>query len=125
MLLKTRTSLIFLTICLQFVAVTAMGQNMPVPQPPIIGAKSFLLIDADTGAELGSLEADLRLAPASLTKLMTAYAVFRSLKDNQIGLADSVTVSEKAWRTPGSRMFIEVGTTVVVEDLILCQCRTR
>lgn len=119
MLLKTRTSLIFLTICLQFVAITAMAQNMPVPQPPIIGAKSFLLIDADTGAELGSLEADLRLAPASLTKLMTAYAVFRSLKDNQIGLADSVTVSEKAWRTPGSRMFIEVGTTVVVEDLIL------
>jgi D-alanyl-D-alanine carboxypeptidase (penicillin-binding protein 5/6) len=111
--------LIFLTICLQFVAITAMAQNMPVPQPPIIGAKSFLLIDADTGAELGSLEADLRLAPASLTKLMTAYAVFRSLKDNQIGLADSVTVSEKAWRTPGSRMFIEVGTTVVVEDLIL------
>ena len=119
MLLKTRTSLIFLTICLQFVAITAMAQNMPVPQPPIIGAKSFLLIDADTGAELGSLEADLRLAPASLTKLMTAYAVFRSLKDNQIGLADSVTVSEKAWRTPGSRMFIEVGTTVAVEDLIL------
>ncbi len=119
MLLKTRTSLIFLTICLQFVAITAMAQNMPVPQPPIIGAKSFLLIDADTGAELGSLEADLRLAPASLTKLMTAYAVFRSLKDNQIGLADGVTVSEKAWRTPGSRMFIEVGTTVVVEDLIL------
>ncbi|RLA28589.1 MAG: serine-type D-Ala-D-Ala carboxypeptidase [Gammaproteobacteria bacterium] len=117
--MKTRTSLIFLTICLQFVAITAMAQNMPVPQPPIIGAKSFLLIDADTGAELGSLEADLRLAPASLTKLMTAYAVFRSLKDNQIGLADSVTVSEKAWRTPGSRMFIEVGTTVVVEDLIL------
>jgi len=72
MLLKTRTSLIFLTICLQFVAITAMAQNMPVPQPPIIGAKSFLLIDADTGAELGSLEADLRLAPASLTKLMTA-----------------------------------------------------
>ena len=119
MLLKTRTSLIFLTICLQFVAITVMAQNVPVPQPPIIGAKSFLLIDADTGAELGSLEADLRLAPASLTKLMTAYAVFRSLKDNQIGLADSVTVSEKAWRTPGSRMFIEVGTTVVVEDLIL------
>jgi D-alanyl-D-alanine carboxypeptidase (penicillin-binding protein 5/6) len=119
MLLKTRTSLIFLTICLQFVAITAMAQNMPVPQPPIIGAKSFLLIDADTGAELGSLEADLRLAPASLTKLMTAYAVFRSLQDNQIGLADSVTISEKAWRTPGSRMFIEVGTIVVVEDLIL------
>jgi D-alanyl-D-alanine carboxypeptidase (penicillin-binding protein 5/6) len=119
MLLKTRTLLIFLTICLQFVAATAMGQNMPVPQPPIIGAKSFLLIDADTGAELGALEADQRLAPASLTKLMTAYAVFRSLNENQIALGDSVNVSEKAWRTPGSRMFIEVGTTVPVEDLIL------
>ena len=119
MLLKTRTSLIFLTIFLQFMALTAMAQNMPVPQPPIIGAKSFLLIDADTGAELGSLESDQRLAPASLTKLMTAYAVFRSLRENQIALTDMVTVSEKAWRTQGSRMFIEVGTTVAVEDLIL------
>jgi D-alanyl-D-alanine carboxypeptidase (penicillin-binding protein 5/6) len=119
MLLKTRTSLIFLTICLHFMALTAMAQNMPVPQPPIIGAKSFLLIDADTGAELGSLESGQRLAPASLTKLMTAYAVFRSLSENQIALSDMVTVSEKAWRTPGSRMFIEVGTTVAVEDLIL------
>jgi D-alanyl-D-alanine carboxypeptidase (penicillin-binding protein 5/6) len=119
MLLKTRTLLIFLTIYLQFVAATAMAQNIPVPQPPIIGAKSFLLIDAETGAELGALEADQRLAPASLTKLMTAYAVFRSLNENQIALGDSVTVSENAWRTPGSRMFIEVGTTVAVEDLIL------
>jgi D-alanyl-D-alanine carboxypeptidase (penicillin-binding protein 5/6) len=118
-LLKTRTLLIFLTIYLQFVAATAMAQNIPVPQPPIIGAKSFLLIDAETGAELGALEADQRLAPASLTKLMTAYAVFRSLNENQIALEDSVTVSENAWRTPGSRMFIEVGTTVAVEDLIL------
>ena len=92
---------------------------MPVPQPPIIGAKSFLLIDADTGAELGALEADQRLAPASLTKLMTAYAVFRSLNENQIALGDHVTISEKAWRTPGSRMFIEVGTMVAVEDLVL------
>lgn len=96
-----------------------MAQNTPTPQPPIIGAKSFLLIDADTGAELGSLESDQRLAPASLTKLMTAYAVFRSLNEDQIALGDMVTVSEKAWRTPGSRMFIEVGTTVAVEDLIL------
>jgi len=117
--LKTRISLILLTILLQFSAVTSMAQNTPVPQPPIIGAKSFLLIDADTGAELGSLEADQPLAPASLTKLMTAYAVFRALKENQISLADNVTISEKAWRTPGSRMFIEVGTTVVVEDLIM------
>jgi len=119
MLLRTRTLLIFLTLCLHFTAASAIAQNVPLPQPPIIGAKSFLLIDAETGAELGSLESDLRLAPASLTKLMTAYAVFRSLQENQINLGDSVTISEKAWRTPGSRMFIEVGKTVAVEDLIL------
>ena len=92
---------------------------MPVPQPPIIGAKSYLLIDGDTGAELASLNPDERLAPASLTKLMTAYALFRALRDGQIGLKDEVLVSEKAWRTEGSRMFIEVGTRVSVEQLLL------
>lgn len=90
-----------------------------MPQPPIIGAKSYLLIDGNTGAELASLKADERLAPASLTKIMTAYAVFRALKEEQIALDDQVSVSEKAWRTPGSRMFIEVGTVVSVEELLL------
>ena len=91
----------------------------PIPAPPIIGAKSFLLIDGTTGAELASLEPDQRLAPASLTKLMTAYTIFRSLDDGQIRLDEEVTVSEKAWRTEGSRMFIEVGSKVSVEDLLL------
>ena len=91
----------------------------PVPAPPIIGAKSFLLIDGSTGAELASLEADKRLAPASLTKLMTAYVAFRALADEQISLEDQVTVSEKAWRTQGSRMFIEVGSRVSVQELLL------
>ncbi|MDA0681382.1 MAG: D-alanyl-D-alanine carboxypeptidase [Proteobacteria bacterium] len=90
-----------------------------MPQPPIIGAKSYLLIDGNTGAELASLKADERLAPASLTKLMTAYAVFRALREEQIALTDQVTVSEKAWRTQGSRMFIEVGKQVSVEELLL------
>lgn len=90
-----------------------------MPQPPIIGAKSYLLIDGDTGAELASLKPDERLAPASLTKIMTAYAVFRALGEGQISLDDEVTVSEKAWRTQGSRMFIEVGTKVTVEELLL------
>ena len=107
-------SLVFL-LCAAF----ASAQTTPIPQPPIIGAKSYLLIDGNTGAELASLNPDERLAPASLTKLMTAYAIFRALDEGQIALADQVTVSEKAWRTPGSRMFIEVGTQVSVEDLIL------
>ena len=92
---------------------------MPVPQPPVIGAKSYLLIDGKTGAELASLKPDERLAPASLTKLMTAYAVFHALRDGQFSLEDEVLVSEKAWRTEGSRMFIEVGTRVSVEKLLL------
>lgn len=113
-----RISLISL-LFLVFISSSAGAQNMPVPQPPIIGAKSYLLVDGTTGAELASLNPDERLAPASLTKLMTAYAIFRALDEGQIALDDQVTVSEKAWRTPGSRMFIEVGSRVKVEDLLL------
>ena len=97
----------------------AQAQQTPLPQPPIIGAKSYLLVDGSTGAELASLNPDERLAPASLTKLMTAYAVFRALGEGQVTLADEVPVSEKAWRTEGSRMFIEVGSRVSVEKLLL------
>ncbi len=115
---RIRSFLISLTL-LTASAVANAAVNMPVPAPPIVGAKSFLLLDGNTGAELASLEPDKRLAPASLTKLMTAYAIFRSLADDQINLEDEVTVSEKAWRTQGSRMFIEVGSRVSVQDLLL------
>ncbi len=98
---------------------TAAAQIRPVPAPPVIGAKSYLVIDSTTGHEIASLEPDIRLAPASLTKLMTAYVVFHSLKGEQMRLEDEVTISEKAWRTPGSRMFIEVGKRVSVHDLVL------
>jgi D-alanyl-D-alanine carboxypeptidase (penicillin-binding protein 5/6) len=85
----------------------------------IIGATSYLVIDSKTGESLAALEADKPVAPASLTKLMTAYVAFRALREEQIRLEDEVTVSEKAWRTPGSRMFIEVGKRVSVRDLML------
>lgn len=91
----------------------------PTPAPPIIGAKSYLLVDGNTGYVLAAHEPDKALAPASLTKLMTAYAIFQALREKQISLDDQVTVSENAWRTPGSRMFIEVGTRVSVQDLLL------
>ena len=90
--------------------VVAVAQTIPILSSDF---------DGNTGATLASLKPDERLAPASLTKLMTAYAVFHALADNQIALGDQVTVSEKAWRTQGSRMFIEVGTQVSVEELIL------
>ncbi len=81
----------------------------PMPSPPVIGATSYLMIDATTGAELASLKPDTRVPPASLTKIMTAYVVFHAIRSGQVSLDDQVTVSEKAWRTPGSRMFIAVG----------------
>ncbi len=94
-------------------------QPRPVPAPPIIGATSYLVIDSRTGHELASLDPDNAVPPASLTKLMTAYVVFNALQSEQISLQDEVTISEKAWRTQGSRMFIEVGKRVTVEDLLL------
>src|SRR5210317_1068432 len=102
------------------VATSAYAQSaMPVPAPPIIGAKSYLVIDAQTGQELASLDPDIPLAPASLTKIMTTYVVFEALKQGQIRLEDEVTISEKAWRMPGSRMFVEVGKRVTIKDLLL------
>lgn len=92
---------------------------MPTPAAPIIGAKSYLVVDSKTGHEIASLDADNPLAPASLTKIMTTYVVFSALSQGQITLEEEVTVSEKAWRTPGSRMFIEVGTRVTVQDLLM------
>lgn len=115
---RHRLSLSTFVVLLVPALLQAAAQPVPPPSPPIIGAKSYLLIDSDTGQELASLAPDTRLAPASLTKLMAAYAIFRALAENQVRLEDPVTISENAWRTPGSRMFIEVGSAVSVRDLL-------
>ncbi|MCH8335846.1 MAG: D-alanyl-D-alanine carboxypeptidase [Proteobacteria bacterium] len=112
-------SLLISLVLLMASAVANAAIKMPVPAPPIVGARSFMLIDGSTGVELASLKPDKRHAPASLTKLMTAYAIFRALAEDQVSLEDQVTVSEKAWRTQGSRMFIEVGSRVSVQELLL------
>lgn len=106
-------------VALFFTINSPAAELRPMPAPPIIGATSYLVIDSKTGHPIASLEPDKAVAPASLTKLMTAYVVFKSLQDNQISLTDEVTVSEKAWRAVGSRMFIEVGKRVSVQDLLL------
>lgn len=90
----------------------------PVPPPPQIKARSFIVIDHDSGRVLAALEPDTRQEPASLTKLMTAYGVFKALKEGRIKLDDMVTISEHAWKQEGSRMFVEVGKQVSVENLI-------
>lgn len=89
-----------------------------IPPPPTIDAKAYILMDASSGKILGASNADVQLPPASLTKLMTLYLTFNALANGQIHLDDKVPVSNKAWQTGGSRMFIKAGDTVTVRDLI-------
>jgi D-alanyl-D-alanine carboxypeptidase (penicillin-binding protein 5/6) len=89
-----------------------------IPTPPQLNARSFILIDQGSGRVLAALEPDSRQEPASLTKLMTAYGVFKALKEGRIKLDDMVTISEHAWKQEGSRMFVEVGKQVSVENLV-------
>lgn len=90
----------------------------PAPSPPEIAARGYLLMDMNSGQVLAANNPDMRLEPASLTKIMTAHVVFDEIKKGHVALTDSVLVSEKAWRTEGSRMFIEVNTQVTVEELL-------
>lgn len=89
-----------------------------VPTPPKLAAESYILTDFHSGTVLAEQNADEKLPPASLTKIMTVYVVFKELKQGNLKLDELVTVSEKAWRAPGSRMFIEVNKQVPVEDLL-------
>ena len=89
-----------------------------VPAPPQVGASSYLVLDFHSGYHLAAKEPDMRVEPASITKLMTSYVVFRELAAGELGLDEMVRISENAWRTEGSRMFVEVGTEVSVEDLL-------
>lgn len=90
----------------------------PKPVPPTIDAKSWLLIDMNSGQVLSENAADERLEPASLTKLMTAYLTFDAIKQGTLQLNQLINISENAWRTGGSKMFVRVNTQVAVEDLI-------
>ena len=89
-----------------------------VPPPPEIAARAYLLVDLTAQQTLAELDADKPIEPASLTKLMTAYLVFDALKAKKISLQQTLGVSERAWKMPGSRMFIDPKMKVPVEDLI-------
>ncbi len=88
-----------------------------IPPPPALGAKSYVLMDAATGDVLVNHQGDQRLPPASLTKLMTAYIATLEIKSGRLKETDLVTISEKAWRVGGSKMFVGVGQQVSVSDL--------
>ena len=94
----------------------AMRSTIPAPN---LKVSSWLLMDAKTGLTLAANNPDAPVEPASLTKLMTAFIVFREIERETISLDDIVVISEKAWRSEGSRMFIEVGDKVRIDDLLM------
>lgn len=90
----------------------------PIPDPPSLKADSFYLVDFESGQVLAEKDPDKRVEPASITKLMTAFLVDKAIDDGDITADDLVTISEKAWRMKGSKMFVEVGKQVPVGELL-------
>lgn len=111
--------LVTLAIALLLTGHTVAQQpSVPVPDPPQIGAESYILRDHHSGRVIASRNPDERRDPASLTKLMTAYVIFSELDSGNLSMDEKVRISEKAWRAKGSRMFIEVGARITVKNLL-------
>lgn len=96
----------------------ASANVLPVPPPPGIEARSWILVDHASGRRLAGENEDTRVEPASITKVMTAYVAFKALAEGRLNLQESVTISERAWRAEGSRTFLQVGDKVPVEVLL-------
>ena len=109
-----------LILCFLLLAMIAgrVAAQVPVPAAPDLAATSFVLQDFHSGEIIAAKDPSLQVEPASITKLMTSYVVFRELASGNLSLDEPVRISEKAWRTGGSKMFVEVDTEVSVEDLL-------
>jgi D-alanyl-D-alanine carboxypeptidase (penicillin-binding protein 5/6) len=103
---------------LAMLPLAAQAQQVLIPSPPQINALSYVLMDPASGDIIMESNSHERLPPASLTKMMTAYIVERELDENRLSLEEMVPISVKAWKTGGSRMFIQEGSKVSVEDLL-------
>ena len=103
---------------LMFAPLQFAAAEMIVPAPPVIKVSSYIVMDFNSGNILLEKNMEKKLPPASLTKIMTVYVVASELANGKISLEDEVLVSEKAWRTVGSRMFIEVGKKIKLEELL-------
>ena len=99
--------------------VAASAKGPVIPAPPQVEAGAWILMDADTGQIFADNNADTRMEPASLTKIMTAYVVFDALHSGERKLTDPVRISERAWKTGGSRTFLELGSQVPLETVVL------
>ena len=118
MILKSFAFLLYFSLLIATTLANAEDAEIMTPAPPAISARSFILLSYDTGKILAESNADVKLAPASLTKIMSVYVVFREISNGHLHLDDLVTISKKAWETPGSRMFVNIGNQVKVEDLL-------
>jgi len=108
--------LLFRTLLLSLLLVSTA--QAVVPEAPEINASGYLLMEMHSGKVLVKKNADQRLEPASLTKIMTAHVVFEEIAKGKLKLSDMAHISEKAWKTEGSRMFVKVNSDVSVEDLL-------
>lgn len=114
-----RSALFWAALSLNLMPLQAQAQaHLQVPVAPEVAARAYLLLDVTANQILASRELDMPVEPASLTKLMTAYLVFDALKAKKVDLKQTFNVSERAWKMPGSRMFIDPKMKVPVEDLI-------
>ena len=123
MTIRSRTGLISAVLtCLALLSIALRpllaNAAVPIPKPPSVDARGYILIDNGSGRVLADLNADQRMEPASITKLMTAYGVFKALTEKRLALNDLVPISEHAWKAEGSRTFVQVGTSVPAEVLI-------
>lgn len=111
--LSTITAVVFGTL-----SINTQAAIFITPKAPSINAAAYIVLDHNSGAIIASNKSDEKRAPASLTKLMTAYVAFHLLRDGRINLADDVRISKKAWKTGGSKSFVEVGKTIKLETLL-------
>jgi serine-type D-Ala-D-Ala carboxypeptidase (penicillin-binding protein 5/6) len=114
-MLRSLLSLVLLAV----VAAAPVFADTPIPTAPSVDARAYIVVDFHTGKVVAAKDEVARMEPASLTKLMTAYIVFQELAAGKLKLDEQVNVSEHAWRSEGSRTFIELGKPVSVQDLIL------
>ena len=110
------------TLLILFLAGSVSAAKDPkfyIPEAPVIGAAAYIILDHNSGKVIAENNSDERRAPASLAKLMTSYVIFQRIKGEFISLDDEVKISEKAWKTGGSRSFIEVGKLIKLKDLLM------
>ena len=101
----------------QSVSDMTVAELSTVPLPDL-AAKAWLSLDMNSGQVIGAKDIDTEVEPASLTKLMAAYVIFKAIDDGRLSMDQEVPISEKAWKTEGSRMFINVNSNVKVSDLL-------